>query len=239
MDKLMKIAVDYYLIDAAIGMMGLFALALTIERCKALYFTYSIKADLFMAKLTKLVEEDKIDEAITYCSANEKKPLALVMKRILERSDRDEAAIDHSLDIAASEVAPGLTRNLNYLSMSSNVVTLVGLLGTVVGLIMSFKAVSYADPSQKQALLADGISLAMHATAAGLLVAIPVMVIYSFLHTRQGKLFGEIDLHANRLIEILKSRDFGSFNAQGAFPTGLGADKTGRVKMPPTNVKAV
>lgn len=239
MDKLMKVAVDYYLVDAAIGLMGLFALALIIERCKSLYFTYSINAELFMSKLTKLVEDDKIDEAITYCAANEKKPLAHVMKRILERSDRDEAAIDHSLDIAASEVAPGLTRNLNYLSMSSNVVTLIGLLGTVVGLIMSFKAVSYADPSQKQALLADGISLAMHATAAGLLVAIPVMVIYSFLHARQGKIFGEIDLHANKLIEVLKARDIRVFNAQVAFPSGLGADKANRVKMPPTNVKAV
>lgn len=225
MDTLMKFAVDNYLLDGVIGMLGLFGLALVIERSKALYFTYSMKTEPFMAKIIKLVETDKIDEAITYCAANEKKPLAHVAKRVLERADRDDAAIDQSLDIAAAEVAPGLTRNLGYLQMVSNVVTLVGLLGTVVGLIMSFKAVSFADPSQKQTLLADGISLAMHATAAGLLVAIPVMVCYSFLHARQGKLFNEIDRNASILIEALRSRDMGAFHAQVAYPSPVGADK--------------
>jgi biopolymer transport protein ExbB len=228
MDALMKMAVDYYLIDVVIGLMGVFAMALIFERVKALYFDYAIKADQFMAKVMKWVEEDKIEEAITYCAANEKKPLAAVIKRVLERADRDDSAIEHSLDIAASEVAPKLTKNLSYLSMVSNVVTLVGLFGTVVGLIMSFKAVSFADPSQKQSLLADGISLAMHATAAGLLVAIPVMVVYSFLHAKQGRLFNEIDQHSNKLIELLKSRDFGQFGM--SYSTTVAVEK-----MPKTN----
>lgn len=223
MDALMKFAVDNYLIDAAIGGMGLFVLALIFERSKALYFDYSIKADQFMSKIMKMVEDDKVEEAITYCAANEKKPLAHVMKRILERSDRDDASIEASLDIAAGEVAPGLSRNLNYIAMASNVVTLIGLLGTVVGLIMSFKAVSFADPAQKQTLLADGISLAMHATAMGLLVAIPAMLFYSFLHSKQGRLFSEIDRSATKLIDQLKSRDLKGFD--GAYPAQVGHDK--------------
>ena len=126
-------------------------------------------------------------------------------------------------------MAPGLARNLGYLAMCSNVVTLIGLLGTVVGLIMSFKAVSFADPAQKQTLLADGISMAMHSTAAGLLVAIPVMVAYSFIHARQGKLFSEIDQHSNKLIELLKQRDFGGFGVQMAYPTSHASiDKNGK-----------
>ncbi len=224
----MKFAVDNYLLDAAILGMGLFVLALVIERVKSLYFTYSINGEQFMSKLMKLVEEDKIEEGITYCGANQKKPLAHVMKRILERSDRDDHAIEASLDIAASEVAPGLSRNLNYISMASNVVTLIGLLGTVVGLIMSFKAVSFADPSQKQTLLADGISLAMHATAMGLLVAIPTMVIYSFLHAKQGRLFSEIDRSAGKLIELLKSRDLKAFD--GAYPSNVTTEKSSKQK---------
>jgi biopolymer transport protein ExbB/TolQ len=233
MDALMKFAVDNYLLDVAIGLMGLFAFALIVERFKALYFEYSLKAEPFMQKIAKLVDEDKIEEAITFCAANEKKPLAQVVKRILERSDRDDEAIQHSLEIAASEVGPRITKNLSYLAMASNVVTLIGLLGTVVGLIMSFKAVSFADPAQKQSLLADGISLAMHATAAGLMVAIPTMVLYSFLHARQGRIFAEIDEHANKLIEQLRSREL-SF--AGAY-AGLANDKK-NVKIPPPNIKA-
>lgn len=238
MDSLMKLAIDFYLIDVAIGLMGVFAIGLIFERVKALYFTYSIQADAFYAKVSRMVEEDKIEEAITYCAANESKPLAHVTKRILERSDRDEAAIDAALDIAASEMSPKISKNLGYLAMCSNVVTLIGLLGTVVGLIMSFKAVSFADPSQKQTLLADGISLAMHATAAGLLVAIPVMIVYSFLHARQGRIFAEIDTCSNKLIELLKARDLTSFNSQGVYPSGLGLEP-GRVKVHGNTMKAV
>jgi biopolymer transport protein ExbB/TolQ len=181
-----------------------------------------------MGQVLKLVEEDKTEEAIAYCAANETKPLAYVIKRILERSDRDEGSMNDSLDIAASEIAPGLTKNLTYLAMVSNVVTLIGLLGTVVGLIMSFKAVSFADPSQKQTLLADGISMAMNATAAGLCVAIPVMVFYSFLHSKQGKLFSEIDLWANKTLDVLKNRGMESF-VQASVYTGT---DTKKVKIP-------
>lgn len=239
MDAIMKIVVDFYIIDVVIGLMGVFGIGLIVERINALYFKYSIDPVPFMAKVMKLVEEDKIDEAITFCAANEKKPLAYVIKRILERADRDDASIEAGLDIAAGEVAPGLGRNLSYLAMVSNVVTLIGLLGTVVGLIMSFKAVSFADPSQKQTLLADGIAIAMHATAAALSVAIPVMVFYSFLHSKQGKLFSEMDQHSSKLIDYLKSRDFVAFGMQGAYPTGLGLEQNSKVKVPGSNAKAV
>lgn len=233
MDSLMKLAVDWYLVDGVIGLLGVFAVALVCERFKALFIDYSINANNFMQKVLKLVEDDKVEEAIALCGANEKKPLAHVIRRILERSDRDDAAVEQSLDIAAGEVGPKLTKNLGYLQMVSNVVTLVGLLGTVVGLIMSFKAVSFADPSQKQTLLADGISLAMHATALGLLVAIPTMVAYSFLHARQGRLFSEIDSWSSKTIELLKGRGFDGFGATAYPSTGIGYD-TGekKVKIP-------
>ena len=229
MDSIMKLIVDFRAVDFVIGALGLFGAALIMERVKALFVDYSIKAESFMGKVMRLVDEDKIEEAIAHCAANEKKPLAAVVKRVLERSDRDDSAIEASLDIAASEVAPKLGRNLGYLSMVSNVVTLVGLLGTVVGLIMSFKAVAFADPSQKQTLLADGISLAMHATALGLCVAIPVMVAYSFLHARQGKIFSEIDMWSGKLIEQLRGRGFDGLGASAAYPTRATVASDGKV----------
>lgn len=228
MDSIMKFMVDFYIVDCFIAMMGIFGIALIVERYKALFFTYSLEAKPFMTHVLKLVEEDKIEEAIAYCAANETKPLAYVVKRVLERSDREDSAINDSLDIAASEIAPGLTKNLSYLAMVSNVVTLIGLLGTVMGLIMSFKAVSFADPSQKQTLLADGISMAMNATAAALCVAIPVMVFYSFLHSKQGKLFSEIDLWSSKTVELLKNRGMETF-IQASVYTGT---ETKKVKIP-------
>jgi biopolymer transport protein ExbB len=122
--------------------------------------------------------------------------------------------------------------------MVANVATLIGLLGTVIGLIMSFKAVSFADVSQKQTLLADGISLAMHSTAIGLLVAIPTMVFYSFLHDKQSKLFAEIDLCTSQVVEFLRLRGYKPFNQNTVFPNNVGTGKMSAMmgKNPPTRV---
>lgn len=219
MDAVLSFTTDYKIVDIFIGIVGLFGYYLVVERAKALYFDLALPAEPFMKQVLGLVQQDKIEEAITYCAANEKKPLAYIVKHVLERSDRDEASMNHALDLAAAEVTPKLTKKLNYLPMISNVVTLIGLLGTVLGLIVAFKAVSFADPSQKQVLLAQGISIAMFATAAGLAVAIPTMFLYSFLHTKQSALFTEIDQSTQKLMDVLRSRTYLPFYASAAYPT--------------------
>jgi biopolymer transport protein ExbB len=236
MEMIMKILIDYKLVDICIVGVGLFAFGLIFDRFKALYFDLALPAEQFMKQIMGMVQQDKIEEAITFCSANEKKPLAYVIKRILERSDRDDASIEQSLDIAASEVAPGLMKNLGHVSMVANVVTLIGLLGTVCGLIVAFKAVSFADVAQKQTLLAEGISIAMTATALALMVAIPTMFFYSFLHSKQGKLFAEIDLHSNKVIDALKSRGYVPFTHDVAYPNSMKTEALKKPKM--TNPKA-
>ena len=165
-----------------IGLMGIAGLALIVERIKVLYFDYAIKTDEFMRQVKSLVMKDQVDEAITFCAANENSPIAHVVKGVLQRSDRDDEGINQGLDIALSEIIPNLGKRLGYLAMIANVATLLGLLGTVTGLILSFNAVAFADPAQKQTLLAQGISTAMNTTALGLSVAIPVMIGYAFLH---------------------------------------------------------
>ncbi len=219
MEMMMKFLVDYKIVDYAIIGVGLLAFGLIFDRFKALYIDLALPTEQFMKQVMSMVESDKIEEAITFCSANERKPLAYVIKKLLERSDRESSAIDQTLDIAASEVAPKLIKNLGHVSMVANVVTLIGLLGTVCGLIVAFKAVSFADVAQKQTLLAEGISIAMSATAMGLIVAIPTMFAYSFLHAKQSRLFSEIDLHTNRVMEILNSRGFTPFTQSTVYPT--------------------
>ncbi len=234
MEGLMNFIVEYKVADVCIGMIGLFGLSLIIDRAKALYFDYSLPAEPFMKQVMKLVSEDKIEEAITFCAANESKPLAFVVKKVLERSDRDDRSIDHALGTAASEVAPKLVRRLGYLAMVGNTVTLVGLFGTVIGLIVAFKALSFADVSQKQTILAQGISIAMTATAAGLMVAIPMMFAYSFLYEKQNRLFSEIDQYSNKVLELLRDRAYVPFTHDAAFPTQLKSEALNKVaKAPP------
>jgi len=204
------------------------------DRFRALYWEHSLPAEPFLKQVMSLIEQDKIEEAITFCAANEKKPLAYITKRILERSDRDDSAVEDSYDIAATEVGPLISKNLGHLQMVSNVVTLIGLLGTVVGLITAFRAVSFADVAQKQTLLAEGISIAMTATMLGLMFAIPVMFAYSFLNAKHNQLYSEMDQCAQKVLEALKSRIYLPYKGLTAYPSNLNADGLKKVTAPPS-----
>ncbi len=205
--------------------MGLFALAIIVERVKVLYKDYGINSESFMKHIRGMVMKDQIEDAITFCANQGDKPLPHVVKAVLERSDRDDESINQGMDIAMAEVIPKLGKRLGYLAMIANVSTLVGLLGTIQGLILSFEAVSFADPSQKQELLAQGISMAMNTTALGLSVAIPVMITYAFLHARQGRLLEEVSEHSAKVVDILTTRHYAPLSMTGAFTANMKDEK--------------
>lgn len=99
--------------------------------------------------------------------------------------------------------------------MIANVATLLGLLGTILGLIQSFEAVGNASAQQRSALLAAGISTAMNATMLGLAVAIPCMVAFSLLVNKSNKLNAEVERAAVRVMEMIKQRYFAGENSPG------------------------
>lgn len=229
MEHMLSFMVKFNIVDYAIYMMGLFSIFLMADRTKALFFDLSVNSKEFTDLLLSHLQNDRVDEAILVCSKLEdKKPIAKVMKIVLERADRDDEELDRAFNRAGSEVSQVIVKRLTYLPMVSNVVTLIGLLGTVAGLIVSFQAISFADPTQKQTVLANGIALAMHATASALVVAIPAMVVYSWLYAKQGRIFSEIDLCSQKVIDVLRSRPY-DMRAPSAYDT----TKTERVASPP------
>lgn len=203
---------------------GIAGFGLVLERGKKYFIDYALKTEEFAAKIQSLVLAKKIDEALILCGKMEQKPLASAFKTILEKSDRDDDTIFQAHDIAMSENIPRFTKRLHYLSMLANVATLLGLLGTIHGLILSFQAVATADPAQKQALLANGISVSMYTTALGLAVAIPAMVFYSFLHARQNTLIEEMLEKCAKLTELLTSAHIPQLSRDKMFP-----DHTGQI----------
>jgi biopolymer transport protein ExbB/TolQ len=96
-----------------------------------------------------------------------------------------------------------LEARVEFLAMLGNVGTLLGLLGTIIGMIHSFGAISQADQMTKAALLASGVSEAMHATAYGLIMAIPALVMYSVLQNRVNKLSDDMTQAALRIYNLL------------------------------------
>lgn len=197
---------------------GIVGIALCVERAKTLYFAYGMNVEEFTNKIQTLVLGKKNEEAILACAQLENKPLARAFKLILEKSDRDDETIFQAQDIAMAEAVPLYTRRLHYLSMIANVATLLGLLGTIHGLILSFQAVAQADPAQKQAMLANGIAVSMYTTALGLAVAIPAMVAFSFLTSKQNQLLEELTEKCSKLTETLTSNHIPGFQKNHVFP---------------------
>ncbi|HRK02277.1 MAG TPA: MotA/TolQ/ExbB proton channel family protein [Oligoflexia bacterium] len=184
------------------------AIAMVFERMMRLYVQYNVDGTSFMFEVQKHVLANDLDGAIRVCNGASRTALARVIKAGLQRASRDETQIQNAIDAASLEVIPKLERRLNYLALIANIATLLGLLGTVVGLIHSFAALEAADAAQRQAILAKGISEAMNCTAFGLLVAITTMVMHSILAAKATSLLEEIDEFGVKLLDLLSARKY-------------------------------
>jgi biopolymer transport protein ExbB len=191
-----------YLIAICFAVMVAFA----IERFIRLFVKMNVNGTSFMFEIQKYVLANDLDGAIRVCNGAGDAALPKVIKAGLMRASRNEEQIQNALDAASLEIIPQLERNLPYLALIANIATLLGLLGTISGLIKSFAAVAMADPAQRQAILSAGISEAMYATALGLMVAILTMVLHSFLAARASRIIAEIDEHSVKLLDLLSAR---------------------------------
>src|SRR5262249_55547481 len=97
-------------------------------------------------------------------------------------------------------------KRTHYLSMAANVAVLIGLLGTVRGIIQAFAAVANVDPAVRAEMLSRGIALALNATFLGLTIAIPSLLVYSFLQSKATKLIDEIDEYSLKAFHLLRPR---------------------------------
>lgn len=130
-------------------------------------------------------------------------PVGRVAQAILSAPSFSEESLMNAADGEAAMVLPPLSRRLPQLSMLANTATLLGLLGTIFGLTTAFAAVGAADPSQRSAFLASGISQALNTTAFGLIVAVPGMLAHGFLAGRVERVVEQVDGVAVQLIRAL------------------------------------
>lgn len=101
--------------------------------------------------------------------------------------------IDMAMEEGMMEIVPRLEKRTHYIATFANVITLVGLLGTIIGLIKAFTAVSNVNPAEKAELLAASISIAMNNTAFALMVAIPFLLIHAFLQARATEIVDSLE----------------------------------------------
>lgn len=183
-----------------------FGLAIVIERL--LFLSRSrVNGAALLSSIREALKTDNRERALAACDRS-RSPLSLVLRKGLSRAGNParREALQGAVDEALLEVLPQIERRIDYLPTLANIANLLGLLGTIVGLIKAFRAVSVADPAQKAALLAQGISTAMYATAFGLMVAIPLMFCYTLLQSQTHRVLDHLEEFTVKFINVVSEK---------------------------------
>ena len=158
----------------------------------------------FRNEILSLVANKKIDEAIALCDTK-KSCVASAVKKFLQKAPRGIDVQDYEFilkEITIKETSPYESR-LNLLASVISISPMLGLLGTVTGMIRAFTNISKYGTGDA-AIVADGIAEALLTTAAGLMIAIPVIVVYNYLNRRLEKMENEIDDVVTNIINIFR-----------------------------------
>lgn len=155
-------------------------------------------------QLSPMLKAQDLNRAIKL-TESVKTPLATMLNYgfVRKKSEASRAVIESAMEEGMMEVMPDLEQRTHYLATFANIATLLGLLGTIIGLIQAFTAVAGADPAEKADLLSSSISVAMNTTAFGLVSAIPLILIHSFLVTKTSRLVDNIEMAAVKCLNLI------------------------------------
>jgi biopolymer transport protein ExbB len=185
-----------------IGLCSVLAFAIIVERLWNLRRKRVLHFDI-LNHIEKLLRDQKIPEATTLCKRHETPMTRILLVAILNH-DRPRAEIKELIEDYGRQEVPILERYLTTLGTIASISPLLGLLGTVVGLLRVFEAMSQEGAVPHAAMLSGGIHNALITTVAGLCVAIPSLVAYNYFTRRAEGLILEVERISLRLLNILK-----------------------------------
>jgi biopolymer transport protein ExbB/TolQ len=179
-------------------------LTIVVERFTFQLTRYRVNSKEFFAQIKKLVTAGNIDRAIKLCEASDY-PILQLVKSGLTHSNKGADEIDAALSEKLSELKPQAEKRVGALWSMANISTLIGLLGTVSGLIATFGAIASPGLSQadKQRMLSNGIAEAMYNTALGLGIAVFCMITHILLHTRAKAIQHDLESTVEKTFNLL------------------------------------
>jgi biopolymer transport protein ExbB len=127
----------------------------------------------------------------------------LSMGLVVHGTGRRRQDIEIAMEESMMEIIPDLEQRTPYVALFSNIATLLGLLGTIMGLIEAFTAVANANPAEKADLLSASISVAMNTTAFGLIAAIPLLIIHAMLTTTTAQIVDSLEMVSVKTLNII------------------------------------
>ncbi|MFT6986117.1 MAG: biopolymer transport protein ExbB [Psychromonas sp.] len=178
-------------------------LAITIERFVYLSKVQSTTNSVW-SELVPMLKALDFPRAVKLTSEI-KTPISNVLNYGFSRhsDNKSREVIESAMEEGIMDELPKLTQRTHYLATFANIATLLGLLGTIIGLIQAFTAVAQADPAEKADLLSASISVAMNTTAFGLIVAIPLLLSHSYLVTKTAHLVDTIEKSSLKALNLM------------------------------------
>ncbi len=178
-------------------------LAIAIERYVYLSATRA-KNQIAWKKIQTVLTSGNMNEAMNFaekskCAISKIMGYGVASAQSSRRRDDVETAMEEGL----MEVVPKLEKRTHYLATFANVATLLGLLGTIIGLIDAFTAISEANPADKADLLSSSISVAMNTTAFGLMVGIPLLLLHSWLQTKTTEIVDSLEMASVKVLNSI------------------------------------
>lgn len=180
-------------------------LALALERWVVLTAAKSTNRRVFDRILPLLKKKDYA--GVMDLARSSRAPIGRIIAagvaRMQHSPRRDD--IEYAMEEGVMEAIPRLEKRTPYLSTLANIATLLGLLGTIMGLIAAFTAVANADPAEKAGLLSQSISLAMNTTAFGLMCAIPLLLFHATLQSKTTEIVDSLEMAGVKCLNIMSS----------------------------------
>ncbi len=156
------------------------------------------------SRVTPALQAGNYEAALKECDGDDTavgKVLQAGLLRLQTSSERND--VEMSMEETLMESIPKLEKRTHYLATLANVATLLGLLGTIIGLIQAFTAIANVNPSEKADLLSASISVAMNTTAFGLMVAIPLLLLHAILQTKTTTLVDSLEMVVVKFLNTL------------------------------------
>ena len=185
---------------------SIYTLFLFLTKAYTLFIKYRLPEDEVIQAVLRNVETDNIARAVQYCNVKAH-PLTRILKAGMTRANKTEKEIRRGMEIVAADEVPNIRKGTPILPHMSNLATLMGLLGTIYGLMITFQGMEGKDTVAAQKALAHGIAVAFRNTFIGLIVAIPTIIVYIMLVGRQNKIMAKIDYGATSLLDMLLSKN--------------------------------
>lgn len=181
---------------------GLIGLGFSIERIVYIIFKSAKGRAKFLKDFGNLLSAKQYNEALNLANKS-KLPIAKVVAAIVANRDAGRDAMQNASDAVFLTEAPRLTRYISIISVMASISTLLGLMGTIYGLIFTFDAVANKPAAERPKALSDGIAIAMGTTLLGLLCAVPLLVIVGVLNMNSERLIQEMEEKGLKIINAL------------------------------------